>query len=143
MRESLTEVCYRCYGHEEPPWFDTLGLLETRYKSSNKKESKNSTYYGLKEPEESERTRIWSSRICIDSGSHHYTYDTAQCAHYGEQQEHAWVNLENIFKRIGGQPILVRFVTRSLHRLHIAAEFSSCLPSANEGKILSVGWRTL
>ncbi len=39
MCESLTEACYKCYGHEELFWFDTLGLLETRYKSSDKKES--------------------------------------------------------------------------------------------------------
>jgi hypothetical protein len=36
----------------------------------------------------------------------------------------------------------VGFVPRSLRRLHIAAEFSGCLPSANEGKIRSVGQRT-
>ncbi len=40
MRESLTEACHKCYGHEELFWFDTLGLLETRYKSSLKSSDK-------------------------------------------------------------------------------------------------------
>ena len=40
MCESLTEACHKCYGHEELFWFDTLGLLETRYKSSLKSSDK-------------------------------------------------------------------------------------------------------
>ena len=40
----------------------------------------------------------------------------------------------------GSRPIR-RIVPEPLHRLHVAAEFSGCLPSANEGRISSIRWK--